>query len=74
MPARRGPPDFHALRSKHGCREALMAIDLLGLDGADALPPPQPLSPPPPPMSLSPLGHIVGGKAGGRFGLIIRSM
>ena len=30
-----GHPDFHALRSKRGCRDAcLMAFDLLGLDGS----------------------------------------
>jgi hypothetical protein len=31
-----GRPDFHALRSRHGCRDArLIAYDLLGLDGED---------------------------------------
>jgi bifunctional non-homologous end joining protein LigD len=31
-----GHPDFHALRSKHTCQDAvLVAFDLLGMDGAD---------------------------------------
>ena len=33
-----GHPDFHALRSKRGCRDAcLMTFDLLGLDGSSLL-------------------------------------
>jgi hypothetical protein len=31
-----GRPDFHALRSRHACKDArLIAFDLLGLDGED---------------------------------------
>src|SRR5687767_13205448 len=31
-----GRPDFHALRSRHGCRDArLIAYDLLALNGED---------------------------------------